>query len=105
MSRSSIALRAARGSVVSMSIPRAAGSAGRGHAVARRAAEWLHLAAAPTFAAMALATAVFSGGAADMLCMGMQGSSPMNGMALMYLLMSAFHVSPWLKLIAKRRPA
>jgi hypothetical protein len=65
-------------------------------------ARWLGLAAAPTFAIMALWTGFFSG-QPDMLCMAMQGSSPMSGMAVMYLLMSAFHLSPWLKLISGRR--
>jgi hypothetical protein len=74
---------------------------GGGHA-APGVARWLGLAAAPTFAIMALWTALFSG-QPDMLCMAMQGSSPMSGMTPMYLLMSAFHSSPWLKLIASRR--
>jgi hypothetical protein len=47
----------------------------------------LGLAAAPTFAIMALWTGLFSG-KPDMLCMAMQDSSPMSGMTLMYLLMS-----------------
>jgi hypothetical protein len=64
-------------------------------------ARWLSLAAAPMFAIMALWTGFFSGHP-DMLCMAMQGSSPMSGMTLMYLLMSAFHLSPWLKLISGR---
>ena len=62
-------------------------------------AEWLGLIAAPTFALMALWTIFFSS-QPDMLCMEMQGSSPINGMTVMYLLMSAFHLSPWLKLIS-----
>jgi hypothetical protein len=61
-------------------------------------ADWLSLAAAPTFAAMALLTAVF-GGRPDMLCAAMQGTSPLSGMAAMYLLMSAFHLAPWLRLL------
>jgi len=65
-------------------------------------ARWLGLAAAPTFAVMALWTGFFSGHP-DMLCMAMQGSSPMSGMTVMYLLMSAFHLSPWLKLVFSRR--
>jgi hypothetical protein len=68
-------------------------------AAARGAADWLSLAAAPTFAIMALLTAVF-GGPSDMLCAMMQGASPLNGMVLMYLLMSAFHTGPWLRLLA-----
>jgi hypothetical protein len=63
---------------------------------------WLGLAAAPTFAAMALWSALFSS-QPDLLCMAMQGSSPMSGMTVMYLLMSAFHVAPWLRLISGRR--
>jgi hypothetical protein len=62
-------------------------------------ARWLHLAAAPAFAAMALFTGV-SGGSADMLCVA---ASPLGGMVPMYLLMSAFHLPPWLKLMAGRK--
>jgi len=39
--------------------------AGSGNAAALAAADWLHLAAAPTFALMALLTAVLGGGAPD----------------------------------------
>jgi len=73
--------------------------AGRGNAAAHRAAGWLPLAAAPTFAIMALLT-VLGGGAQDMLCSGAQAASPLSGMLPMYLLMSAFHSAPWLKLIS-----
>ena len=62
-------------------------------------ADWLCLAAAPTFAIMALLTAVLGGGPAAMICSGMQDGSPLGGMAMMYALMSAFHSAPWLKLI------
>lgn len=61
------------------------------------AARVLSLAAAPTFAAMALLTGLI--GSADMLCLSV-GASPFSGMALMYLLMSAFHLAPWLKLVS-----
>jgi len=64
------------------------------------AVEWLSLAAAPAFALMALLTGVF-GGSSDMLCAVIQGTSVLSGMAPMYLLMSAFHAGPWLKLIQK----
>ena len=67
-----------------------------------RAADALSLAAAPTFAIMALLTGVL-GGPAQMLCSAAP-ASPLTGMAPMYLLMSAFHVSPWLKL-ARRQGA
>jgi hypothetical protein len=72
-----------------------------GHASAFRVAEWLGLAAAPTFAIMALLTAL-GGGQQDVFC-AMQHSSPLGGMVPMYLLMSAFHSAPWLKLISSRR--
>ena len=72
-----------------------------GGSVASGPASWLGLAAAPTFAIMALWTGLFSG-QPDMLCMAMQSSSPMSGMTLMYLLMSAFHAAPWLGLIHRR---
>jgi hypothetical protein len=47
---------------------------------------------------MALLTAVFGGGPLDGLCSA--SASPVGGMVSMYLLMSAFHSAPWLKLIA-----
>jgi hypothetical protein len=73
-----------------------------GNDVARTAADWLYLAAAPTFAIMALLTGVLRGGPADALCSA-AGASPLGGMVPMYLLMSAFHLAPWLKLVAGRR--
>jgi hypothetical protein len=65
------------------------------------AAGWLSLAAAPTFAIMALLTGVFERGAPD-IC-STHAASPLSGMVLMYLLMSAFHLAPWLKLLAASR--
>ena len=73
-----------------------------GNAAAKSAADWLYLAAAPTFAIMALLTGVL-GGAPDMLCSAAHGASPLSGMVPMYLLMSAFHLAPWLKMISGRR--
>ncbi|MCL2429354.1 MAG: hypothetical protein FWD12_08995 [Alphaproteobacteria bacterium] len=61
---------------------------------------WLSLAAAPTFTMMALLTAVHGGAAPDMLCSAQNGS-PLSGMLSMYLLMSAFHLGPWLKLFSR----
>jgi hypothetical protein len=58
--------------------------------------EWLNLAAAPTFAAMALVSASPAGGPIDALC-GAGSGWPLDGMVVMYLLMCAFHVAPWLK--------
>jgi hypothetical protein len=71
-------------------------------AAALGAADFLYLVAAPTFAVMALLTAVLGGGPADALC-SIAGVTPLSGMVPMYLLMSAFHLAPWLKLMARRR--
>lgn len=72
-----------------------------GNAAGLGAADWLSFAAAPTFAAMALLTATAGDG--DMLCSSMPVLSPLSGMVPMYLLMSAFHLVPWLRLISSRR--
>jgi hypothetical protein len=74
-------------------------------AVALGAADWVCLAAAPTFAIMALLTGVLGGGPQDMFCSAAQDAFPLNGMVWMYMLMSAFHSGPWLKLISSRRAA
>ena len=68
-----------------------------GVAAALRLAEWLRLAATPTFAIMALLTSL-GGSPIDMLCTFGHGT-PLSGMVTMYLLMSAFHSPPWLSLI------
>jgi hypothetical protein len=75
-----------------------------GAAAALGSAKWLSLAATPTFAIIALLTGILGRGSIDMLCSAAHGS-PLNGMVLMYLLMSAFHSAPWLKLISSRRSA
>ncbi|MGE3990547.1 hypothetical protein [Pseudorhodoplanes sp.] len=76
------------------------GSSGNGARAARDAAGWLHLAAAPTFAIMALLTAV-SGGPADILYSAARDASPLTGMVTMYALMGAFHAGPWLRLMSR----
>jgi hypothetical protein len=76
----------------------------RGDAAALGMAGWLGLAAAPTFALMALLTYV-PGGGADMMCPAAHLVSALSGMVPMYVLMSAFHSVPWLKLISRRRSA
>jgi hypothetical protein len=65
-------------------------------------ATWLGLAASPTFAAMAVLTSF--GGAPMAMCSGTAGF-PLGGMVPMYLLMSIFHATPWLRLIAGRSVA
>jgi hypothetical protein len=67
-----------------------------GNSVSNGAADFLYLAAAPTFAIVALLTCVIDGGSADALC-SIAGTAPLSGMVPMYLLMSAFHTAPWLK--------
>jgi hypothetical protein len=67
------------------------------------AVDFLSLAAAPIFATMALLTGVQGGGQPDLLCSAAQDALPLNGMVVMYLLMSAFHSAPWLKLVSSRR--
>jgi hypothetical protein len=73
----------------------------RSHAAALGPAGWLGLAAAPTFAVMALVSCA-TGADAGTMCSAAHGASPLSGMALMYMLMSAFHLAPWLKLIFRR---
>jgi hypothetical protein len=73
------------------------GDGNHGAAIARVTADWLGLAAAPVFVTMALMT-VCLGGGAEPLCSA--HGSLISGMVPMYLLMSAFHAGPWLRLIA-----
>jgi len=75
-----------------------------GGATAPRPVDWLGLAAAPTFALMAVATQTLGGGPMDAMCTAGQGFA-LGGMAPMYALMSAFHLAPWLKLASRRRSA
>ncbi len=72
-------------------------------AAALGAADRVCLAAAPIFAIMALLTGILGGGPHEMLCSAAQDASPLSGMVWMYVLMSAFHSAPWLKLISGRR--
>jgi hypothetical protein len=62
-------------------------------------ADGLSLAAAPTFAVMALLTWL-SGAGAPMLCSAAHASA-LGGMVPMYLVMSAFHLAPWLRLLGR----
>ncbi|MFF0950322.1 hypothetical protein ACFYE9_22420 [Rhizobium leguminosarum] len=85
---------AADGSVAKPS----SGIAGPGGRIAAHTADWLSLAAAPTFAIMALLTATT--GSVDMICTTTPDTFPIGGMVPMYLLMSGFHLAPWLRLAA-----
>lgn len=68
-----------------------------------RTSDGLALAASPTFAIMALLTGALDGGPTETLCSAAH-ASPLSGMVTMYLLMSAFHAAPWLKLIRASTP-
>ena len=63
---------------------------------------WLSLAAAPIFAVMAALAASHAGGMPDALCSAVSGGSLLTGMVPMYLLMSAFHLAPWLRMASRR---
>lgn len=67
-----------------------------GHMTACGAARLLSLAAAPTFAVMAVIAVVAP---SDMLCAATDGPLSLSGMVPMYVLMSAFHLAPWLRLV------
>jgi hypothetical protein len=73
-----------------------------GDAAPLGAADWLSLAAAPTFAIIALLTAAHGGGPADILCSAAHEGLLLSGMTLMYVLMSIFHSAAWLKLISRQ---
>jgi hypothetical protein len=64
--------------------------------------QWLALAAAPTFAMMALLGTVHGDASLDAFCSTAHGGPLLSSMGSMYLLMSTFHVAPWLKLLSSR---
>lgn len=68
---------------------------GRGTLPLQGAATWLCFAASPTFALMAWISA---NGMQAIICVSGPGGLLNGGMPFMYLLMSFFHLSPWLKL-------
>jgi hypothetical protein len=51
---------------------------------------------------MALLTSASDAGSQDVLCSAGQRISPLGGMVFMYMLMSAFHLTPWFKLASSR---
>jgi hypothetical protein len=62
------------------------------------AAGWLGLAASPTFALMAWIAANHT----PPICSPSSSILPIDGMTTMYVLMSLFHLAPWLKLVSGR---
>ncbi|WP_257170153.1 hypothetical protein [Bradyrhizobium sp. SRS-191] len=63
-------------------------------------ADALRLAASPTFAVMAVLNAMGRDGRADVICSAMPAGAPLGSMTVMYLLMSGFHLVPWVKRVA-----
>ena len=78
-------------------------SEGRSTGVAHKAAELLSFAASPVFAVMALITFAHGARTTDMICSTAGHALPLSGMTAMYLLMSAFHCAPWLRLASRAR--
>ena len=72
-----------------------------GVVTASAVAEWLSFAAAPTLAIMALVTFVLDDRLPNAFCTAAGRFWP-GGMAPMYLLMAAFHLVPWLRLISRQ---
>ncbi len=68
---------------------------------AGRLAYYVRLAAAPTFAVMALLTGLPGGDQPAMMC-GAQDTSLIGGMPAMYALMSFFSATSWLRLMNRR---
>ena len=77
------------------------GSASLRKTAAINIADGLALVASPIFAGMAVLTGMSGSNAAEMVCSTIQGS-PLSGMTTMYVLMSALHAAPWVRLIRIR---
>lgn len=65
-----------------------------------RMVRWLPFAASPIFALMALVTGISDAGRANTICLTADDTSYFNDMVVMYLLMSFFHLPPWLKALS-----
>lgn len=70
---------------------------GRGIQLSRDGATWLSFAASPAFALMAWISA---NDVQAMICVSGPDGLPIGGMRFMYLLMSLFHLPPWLRFIS-----
>ncbi len=70
---------------------------------ARSATRRLALAAAPTFATMAVVAGVVQTGTPGPICTTSHAGPWLVGMVPMYLLMSLFHAAPWWRVVARHR--
>lgn len=78
-----------------------------GYTAILRIVRWLPFAASPVFVLMALVTGISEAGRTDIICLTTDDTSYFNDMVVMYLLMSFFHLLPWLKVLsggAQHRP-
>ncbi len=75
----------------------------RGGLAARpsRVIDLVALAASPTFALMALASGFLEHGSPAAICSSAH-TSPLTGMTTMYVLMSLFHATAWLRMAGWR---
>jgi hypothetical protein len=73
-----------------------------GAAAALGIAKWLCLAATPTFAIMALMTGVLGGGPDGYALLDRAWVSTDRNGPDVYIVMSAFHLAPWLKPLSSR---
>ena len=74
-------------------------SSGRG---SLRVNRLLSLAAAPVFAIMSGLSALNGAYMPALLCSAMPGGAQVTGMPVMYALMGAFHLGPWLRIWSAR---
>ncbi|MFC4234244.1 hypothetical protein ACFOY8_03295 [Thalassospira xianhensis] len=70
-----------------------------GYTAILRMLRWFPFAASPVFALMALATGS-DAGRSNIICLTTDDTSYFNDMVVMYLLMSFFHLPPWLKVLS-----
>ncbi|SOB91525.1 hypothetical protein [Thalassospira xiamenensis] len=71
-----------------------------GYTAILRIARLLPFTASPAFALMALVTGISEAGSTNIICLTTDDISYFNDMVAMYLLMSFFHLPPWLKALS-----
>lgn len=71
-----------------------------GYTAILRMVRWLPFAASPVFVLMACIIGISEAGKPDIICLATDDTSYFNDMVMMYLLMSFFHLPPWLKAIS-----